>query len=82
MSNFRSKIGALLIKPALKGVLKLLDYEQYGGAALLGVNGPVVKAHGSSSAKAYAFAIGQCYKMVKGNVVSIITQQLQAEADA
>ena len=83
MSNFRSKIGALLIKPALKAVLKLLDYEQYGGAALLGVTGPVVKAHGSSSAKAYAFAINQCYKMVNGNVVSIISQQLNAaEADA
>ena len=81
MSDFRSKIGALLIKPALKGVLKLLDYEQYGGAALLGVTGPIVKAHGSSSAKAYAFAINQCAKMVKGNVVDIITQQLKAEAD-
>lgn len=81
-SSLRSKIGALLIKPALKGVLKQLDYEQYGGAALLGVTGPMVKAHGSSSAKAYCFAIHQARNMVEGNVVSIITQQLKSEADA
>ncbi len=79
LSNLRSKIGALLVKPALKGVLKQLDYEQYGGAALLGVTGPMVKAHGSSSAKAYSFAITQVHKMVKGNVVNTITQLLKTE---
>lgn len=82
VSNFRTKIGALLIKPALKKVLKLLDYEQYGGAALLGVTGPMVKAHGSSSAKAYCFAIRQCRNMVEGQVVRIIEDQLHAGADA
>ena len=82
VSNFRTKIGALLIKPALKKVLKLLDYEQYGGAALLGVTGPMVKAHGSSSAKAYCFAIRQCRNMVEGKVVRIIEDQLHAGADA
>ena len=37
LSSTRSKVGALLVKPALKGLKNELDYEQYGGAALLGV---------------------------------------------
>lgn len=48
MSSLRSKIGALLIKPALKQTLKSFDASQYGGAPLLGLNGLVVKTHGSA----------------------------------
>ena len=51
MSTLRSKIGALLIKPALKSTLKSFDASEYGGAPLLGLNGLVVKTHGSSKAK-------------------------------
>ena len=65
-------MGALLVKPALKGLKNELDYEQYGGAALLGVTGAVVKAHGSSKAHAYACAIRQARTMVEGKVVDII----------
>ena len=50
MSSLRSKIGALLIKPALKSTLKSFDASQYGGAPLLGLKGLVVKTHGSSKA--------------------------------
>ena len=50
MSTLRSKMGALLVKPALKGVLKTFDLEQYGGAPLLGLKGLVVKTHGSAKA--------------------------------
>ena len=50
MVNLRSKIGALLVKPALKQTLKAFDLEQYGGAPLLGLKGLVVKTHGSSKA--------------------------------
>ena len=50
MSNLRSKIGALLVKPALKKTLKGFSTEEYGGAPLLGLNGLVVKTHGSSKA--------------------------------
>ena len=50
MSSLRSKIGALLIKPALKQTLKSFDASQYGGAPLLGLNGLVVKTHGSAKA--------------------------------
>ena len=51
MTSLRSKIGALLVKPALKTTLKAFDASQYGGAPLLGLKGLVVKTHGSSKAK-------------------------------
>lgn len=77
MSSVRSKLGALMVKPALRTVKNELDYEQYGGAALLGVKGALVKAHGSSKGHAYACAIAQAHTMVKGGVVGIIAQSLE-----
>ena len=60
MSSLRSKIGALLIKPALKQTLKSFDASQYGGAPLLGLNGLVVKTHGSAKASDVKNSILQC----------------------
>ncbi len=60
MGSLRSKIGALLVKPALKGTLKSFDASQYGGAPLLGLKGLVVKAHGSSKAQEITNSIIQC----------------------
>ncbi|MBQ8591490.1 MAG: phosphate acyltransferase PlsX [Lachnospiraceae bacterium] len=60
MTSLRSKIGALLVKPALKQTLKAFDLEEYGGAPLLGLNGLVVKTHGSSSAVEVKNSILQC----------------------
>ncbi|MCI8993219.1 MAG: phosphate acyltransferase PlsX [Eubacterium sp.] len=60
LSTLRSKIGAILIKPALKETLKKFDASQYGGAPLLGLNGLVVKTHGSSKAKEVTNSIIQC----------------------
>ena len=60
MRSLRSKIGALLIKPALKDTMKSFDASAYGGAPLLGLNGLVVKIHGSSKAKEVKHAIIQC----------------------
>ena len=54
MVNLRSKIGALLVKPALKETLKSFDSSQYGGAPLLGLNGLVVKNPRNSKAKGSA----------------------------
>ncbi|MGN1369318.1 MAG: phosphate acyltransferase PlsX [Aristaeellaceae bacterium] len=68
----RSAIGGLLAKPAFRRVKKLMDYTEVGGAPLLGVQGAVVKAHGSSNAHAFACAIGQLVKMIDGRVVEII----------
>ena len=60
MSSLRSKIGALLIKPALKSTLKSFHASQYGGAPLLGLKGLVVKTHGSSKANEVKNSIIQC----------------------
>ena len=60
METLRSKIGAFLVKPALKKTLKSFDASEYGGAPLLGLNGLVVKTHGSSKAKEVTNSIIQC----------------------
>lgn len=60
MATLRSKIGAFLVKPALKKTLKSFDASEYGGAPLLGLNGLVVKTHGSSKAKEVSTSIIQC----------------------
>ncbi len=60
MSTFRSKMGALLVKPALKKTLKEFDATEYGGAPMLGLNGLVVKTHGNATAKEVRNTIFQC----------------------
>lgn len=60
MSTVKSKIGAALALPSLKKTLKAFDASQYGGAPLLGLNGLVVKTHGSSKAKEITNSIYQC----------------------
>lgn len=59
MSTTKGKIGGLLVKPSLKEFMKSHDYKEEGGACLLGVDGIVVKAHGSSDARAFKNAIRQ-----------------------
>ncbi len=72
MADTRGKIAGIIGKPAFRRVKKLMDYTEVGGAPLLGVQGAVVKAHGSSNAHAFSCAIGQLIKMVDGKVVEII----------
>ncbi|MBR0387628.1 MAG: phosphate acyltransferase PlsX [Clostridia bacterium] len=74
LADTRGKIAGLIAKPAFRRVKKTMDYTEVGGAPLLGVQGAVVKAHGSSNGHAFASAIGQCMKMVNGGVVKIITE--------
>lgn len=74
MSSTKSKIGALLIKDDLRKLKSFIDYSEYGGAPLLGLNGGVIKAHGSSDAKAIKNAINQGIKFAKGKVVEDINQ--------
>jgi glycerol-3-phosphate acyltransferase PlsX len=68
MSTLRSKIGALMIKPALKGLLKEFDITSYGGAPMLGLRGLVVKTHGNSEAVEIRNAIEQCILFKKKNI--------------
>ena len=60
MKDTRSKIGALLVKPAIKETLKKFDASEYGGAPLLGLKGLVVKTHGSAKAVEIRHAIFPC----------------------
>ncbi|MBR3602104.1 MAG: phosphate acyltransferase PlsX [Lachnospiraceae bacterium] len=68
MTSLRSKIGALLVKPALKACLKSFDLEEYGGAPLLGLKGLVVKTHGSSKAVEIKNTILQCQTFKEHNI--------------
>lgn len=74
MADTRGKLAGLIGKPAFRRVKKVMDYTEVGGAPLLGVQGAVVKAHGSSNAHAFSCAIGQLVKMIDGHVVDIIAQ--------
>ncbi|MBR6396395.1 MAG: phosphate acyltransferase, partial [Lachnospiraceae bacterium] len=60
MSSLKTKIGALLVKDALKDTLKTFSTDEYGGAPMLGLNGLVVKTHGSSRSKEIKNSILQC----------------------
>lgn len=79
LSSFRGKLGALLIKPALKGILKKFDSSEYGGAPLLGLKGLVVKAHGSSGAKEVTNAIIQCVAFKEQKISEKIKESLNTD---
>lgn len=76
MSSMRSKIGGALIKPALKNFKSKFDYSEHGGAPLLGVKAPVIKAHGSSDAKAIKNAIRQAKVCIESNVNELIEESI------
>lgn len=76
MSNLRSKIGALLVKPALKKTLKSFDATEYGGAPLLGLKGLVVKTHGSSKAIEVENSIYQCVQFKKQAINEQIAEHI------
>lgn len=79
MSSLRSKIGALLVKPALKKTLKGFSTEEYGGAPLLGLNGLIVKTHGSSKAIEIRHSILQCIAFKEQNINEKIKEQIVLE---
>ncbi len=79
MTNLRSKIGALLVKPALKQTLKAFDLEQYGGAPMLGLKGLVVKTHGSSKSIEIKNSILQCITFTEQKISEKIRQMLQTD---
>ena len=81
MTSPRSKIGALLVKPALKATLKDFDASEYGGAPLLGLKGLVVKTHGSSTAKEVCTSIIQCVAFKEQNISEKIQAAVQKTPD-
>lgn len=76
MSTLRSKIGAILIKPALKKTLKSFDASEHGGAPLLGLKGLVVKTHGSSKSVEVKNAILQCVTFSEQQINEKIKENL------
>ncbi len=81
MSSLRSKIGAFLVKPALKQTLKSMDTADYGGAPLLGLNGLVVKTHGSSKSIEVKNSILQCIAYTEQNISEKIKENIVKEEE-
>ena len=77
MTSTRSKVGALLVKPALKETMKAFDASQYGGAPLLGLKGLVVKTHGNSKANEVSNSIIQCVTFKEQRINEKIKESLQ-----
>ncbi|MDF0725222.1 phosphate acyltransferase PlsX [Cytobacillus sp. S13-E01] len=75
-SNLQSKLAAAVLKPQLKGIKTKMDYSEYGGAGLFGLNAPVIKAHGSSDANGLFHAVRQARDMVTNNVANTICEAL------
>ncbi len=82
MHSVRTKIGAVMIKPALKQTLKSFDSSQYGGAPMLGLNGLVVKMHGSSKAREVETSVIQCMNFSRQKINEKLSQQLKVKTQA
>ena len=76
LNGIISKIAALLVMKKLKGFRKKMDYTEQGGAALMGISKPVIKAHGSSNAKAFYNAIRQAKNFSEKKVIDEISKSL------
>lgn len=74
--SLRTKIGGLLVKPALKETLKDFDISQYGGAPMLGLKALVVKTHGSSKAVEIKNSILQCVQFCKADILTKVKEKL------
>ncbi|ATQ50020.1 phosphate acyltransferase PlsX [Staphylococcus epidermidis] len=72
MSSFKNKLAGAVLKKDLEIFAKKMDYSEYGGSVLLGLDGTVVKAHGSSNAKAFYSAIRQAKIAGEENIVQIM----------
>ena len=74
--NFKTKMGALLLKKDLKQMADTLDYRKVGGTSLLGISKPVIKAHGSADAEALVSAVGQAIAAVESGICSAIAENI------
>ena len=75
---FFSQIGAVLMKPTFDGIRKVFDYQEYGGAPLLGVDGCCIIAHGKSTPSAIKNAVLVANKMVVENINEHIKEKLKS----
>lgn len=77
LKNVMGMLSAVLIKGSLNDFKKKMDYKEQGGAILLGVKKPVIKAHGSSDSKAFKNAIRQAINIVNNDVIKDIEESIQ-----
>ena len=76
-SNIKYSIGAMMIKPAINKVRASMDYSEYGGAMFLGIDGVLIKCHGSSDRKAIANGIKAACRFVRANISEKLKQNLK-----
>ncbi len=76
-----AKLGGLLLRSGLRELRAKVDYEEYGGTQLLGVNGGCVIAHGGSGAKAIANAVRVASRVINSDVVEAMSRQIQKGED-
>ena len=76
MKNFKTKMAALAIKDEFKALKASLDPNEVGGTAMLGISKPVIKAHGSSDARAIYNAIRQAISFVDSGIIDDITANI------
>ncbi len=81
-TNLKTKMGALLLKKQLTDIKTLMDYNNYGGAVLLGCKKTVVKGHGSSKALSIFHCVEQAYNMEKNGLRDAISEEITKTADA
>jgi glycerol-3-phosphate acyltransferase PlsX len=74
--------GLVLMLPALRRIAKRMDYAEYGGAPLLGVDGVVIIAHGRSNARAIKNAVRVAAESVEAGLVEVIKQGVQERREA
>ena len=80
--GLRAKIGGLLLKPTLKGVMKRMDYNAHGGACFLGVNKVVVKSHGASKKKSICASILQAKSLAVHKTPENIRQAIASQKES
>jgi glycerol-3-phosphate acyltransferase PlsX len=77
--SWRSKLAAAMLKPSFRRVKQKMDYNEYNGAPLLGVNGLIVKGHGSSDSKAMLTAIRQTRNAIAGGLMAAIKDEFSGK---
>lgn len=79
LGNLPSKLAAAVLKPGLSKFKRQMDYTEHGGAPLLGVQGVVIKAHGSSDANALKNAIRQAREAIQCGLVHALNSEFDRE---
>jgi glycerol-3-phosphate acyltransferase PlsX len=80
-STLRARAGALLAMPALRAMAKRLDYAEYGGVPVLGVDGVLINCHGRSKAHAIAQALRLADRLARADFANVLRRELAASAE-